>query len=628
MNSNLSLGFVEFYQESNDAPLINAVQNGTELLILTGEPDDRKESLRQLEHDLSSKNSVLISCQPQDSTFSQIIDSICQHLKLPTEKDRSSQIKTIKQYLYVFLKQGQSVVLIIDQADQLKADVFSRLLIFYHSMQSCHLPLHLVISGGPELARRVTQLSATHPVTATMGFRHFHANAPDGPSPRRGEFAADEPAKPASNNTATEHEDDPSDTIVVQWPSFQNTDLSDTNGAKSLYLKPSKIEPAIERAEPEPTFVMDTVPNRAAELVASEKHTKPSGEWMPVRKTAAVGLLALLVGVSALMIVRYLQNSDSTNTAATTATANTAQPLSVLGNNTDILESDSAAAPTFLIEAESRLEPSVTTADPGLPDSRPEPVDPSVTTVASVPTDDPAEPILDSSLEAAVDSVPLDSRLESTLGSSASTLPVDSPVDSSASSPEPADAESFSATPPLFGNQAFPTEAIAAILTETVATTLPKAIAAILPEADGTSEVARTDAADTRLEPLPETADALKSPDNAREKTDSELAVASFEPIASTIPVEEYIRMGKRMLELSDIVAARLYFEAGARAGDAQCMLAVGMTYDPVVLHELGLLSFYAQPDEATRWYNQALGAGVSEAGERLEILRNTHTAQ
>ena len=594
MNSNLSLGFVEFYQEKGDAPLINAVQNGTELLILTGEPDDRKESLRQLEHGLSSKNSVLISCQPQDTTFSQVIDSICQRLNLPADIDRSSQIKALKQYLYASLEQDQSVVLIIDQADQLKADVFSRLLIFYHSMQSCHLPLHLVISGDPELAQRFTQLSAAHPVTAKVGFRHFHTTAQDRLSPHRGKFAADEPDKAASNNAATGHEDDPSDTTVVQWPSVQNTDLSDTNGTKSLYLKPSKSEPAIERAEPESTLVMGTVPNRATELVASEKHTKPSGGWMAVRKPATIALLALLVGASALMIIEH---SDFPNTIATISTPSTEQPLSILGNNTDNSESDSAVAPTFLAEAESRLELSVTAVDSRVPDSRPEPVDSAVMTVASAPTDDLAQPILDSSSE---------------------------------SNPEPADAESFSAMPPLFEDQVFPAEAIAAILTETVATTLPKAIAAILPETDGASEVARTDAEDSGLKPLPETADALKSsPGNAREKTDAELAVASHESIAaSTIPVEEYIRMGKRMLELSDIAAARLYFEAGARAGDAQCMLAVGMTYDPVVLRELGLLSFYAQPDEAARWYNQALGAGVSEAGERLAILRITHTAQ
>ena len=58
---------------------------------------------------------------------------------------------------------------------------------------------------------------------------------------------------------------------------------------------------------------------------------------------------------------------------------------------------------------------------------------------------------------------------------------------------------------------------------------------------------------------------------------------------------------------LGDVAAARLYFEAGALAGDAACLTAVGTTYDPRVLNQRGLKGVYADPNKATEWYQKAL---------------------
>ena len=76
------------------------------------------------------------------------------------------------------------------------------------------------------------------------------------------------------------------------------------------------------------------------------------------------------------------------------------------------------------------------------------------------------------------------------------------------------------------------------------------------------------------------------------------------------------------MLKLGDMAAARLLFKAGAEAGDVQCLIAVGTTYDPLVLQKRGLKSVYADPAEAMAWYTKAKDAGSEQAIQRLDALR------
>ena len=49
--------------------------------------------------------------------------------------------------------------------------------------------------------------------------------------------------------------------------------------------------------------------------------------------------------------------------------------------------------------------------------------------------------------------------------------------------------------------------------------------------------------------------------------------------------------------------------------------MAVGKTYDPRVLSELGVLGAFADPAAAAQWYERALAAGDDEASRQLEAL-------
>lgn len=80
---------------------------------------------------------------------------------------------------------------------------------------------------------------------------------------------------------------------------------------------------------------------------------------------------------------------------------------------------------------------------------------------------------------------------------------------------------------------------------------------------------------------------------------------------------------GDMLLMLGDIASARLFYEAAVNAGDIPSLVAVGSTYDPVVLNRLGLRGFHADPVKAAEWYLRAREANATEeADKHLNGLR------
>lgn len=79
---------------------------------------------------------------------------------------------------------------------------------------------------------------------------------------------------------------------------------------------------------------------------------------------------------------------------------------------------------------------------------------------------------------------------------------------------------------------------------------------------------------------------------------------------------------GDLLLTRGDVASARLYYEAAASAGLAAAITAIGKTYDPVVLGELGIKGFRAEPIKAVEWYLKGEKAGNPEDTERLNELR------
>lgn len=83
-----------------------------------------------------------------------------------------------------------------------------------------------------------------------------------------------------------------------------------------------------------------------------------------------------------------------------------------------------------------------------------------------------------------------------------------------------------------------------------------------------------------------------------------------------------YMNNGDLLLTQGDVASARLYYEAAANAGFATAITAIGKTYDPVVLGELGIKGFHAEPIKAVEWYLKGEKIGNPENTERLNELR------
>jgi hypothetical protein len=80
---------------------------------------------------------------------------------------------------------------------------------------------------------------------------------------------------------------------------------------------------------------------------------------------------------------------------------------------------------------------------------------------------------------------------------------------------------------------------------------------------------------------------------------------------------------GKEFFAAGDLVAARILFTRAAKAGDAAAAVAMGATYDPVVLAEHGVRGVASDLDKARAWYERAKAMGSSEGPRRLEVLAN-----
>jgi TPR repeat protein len=67
--------------------------------------------------------------------------------------------------------------------------------------------------------------------------------------------------------------------------------------------------------------------------------------------------------------------------------------------------------------------------------------------------------------------------------------------------------------------------------------------------------------------------------------------------------------------------AARVVLRRGAEHGDPQATLALGGTYDPVVLKKLGIVSHHADLAQAREWYRKAASLGSADASLRLDQM-------
>jgi hypothetical protein len=95
-------------------------------------------------------------------------------------------------------------------------------------------------------------------------------------------------------------------------------------------------------------------------------------------------------------------------------------------------------------------------------------------------------------------------------------------------------------------------------------------------------------------------------------------------PSESTLDPAEVGRLlsrGQAFLNQGDVSAARLALERVAEAGEARAALALGATYDPVILKRMGMVGIKPDVEKARSWYERAASLGSAEANQRLIAL-------
>ena len=105
----------------------------------------------------------------------------------------------------------------------------------------------------------------------------------------------------------------------------------------------------------------------------------------------------------------------------------------------------------------------------------------------------------------------------------------------------------------------------------------------------------------------------------------SEALKTTAAPVQKLSPaeVELLLKHGQQFMTFGDIAAARVAFRRAAEAGDAAAALAMGATYDPLVLNRIGALGVRADPGLARTWYERAKDFGSPEAPRRIDMLAN-----
>jgi TPR repeat protein len=83
------------------------------------------------------------------------------------------------------------------------------------------------------------------------------------------------------------------------------------------------------------------------------------------------------------------------------------------------------------------------------------------------------------------------------------------------------------------------------------------------------------------------------------------------------------MQQGEQFVASGDLASARLVYRRAAEAGDAAAALALGATYDPVVLAKIGVRGMGADIEKARSWYEKAKEFGSPDAPRRLEMLAN-----
>ncbi len=116
---------------------------------------------------------------------------------------------------------------------------------------------------------------------------------------------------------------------------------------------------------------------------------------------------------------------------------------------------------------------------------------------------------------------------------------------------------------------------------------------------------------------------ALPSPALPSQLPDQATPAAKPERELDPEAIKLLLQQGEQFVASGDLVTARLVYRKAAEAGNAAAALALGATFDPVVLAKIGVRGMGADVEKARGWYEKAKEFGSPDAPRRLEMLAN-----
>ena len=95
-------------------------------------------------------------------------------------------------------------------------------------------------------------------------------------------------------------------------------------------------------------------------------------------------------------------------------------------------------------------------------------------------------------------------------------------------------------------------------------------------------------------------------------------------PVSLSLASDEIamlLKCGKDAFSTGDLAAARLLLRRAAEAGSAEAALALGATFDPLVIRRLGAIGAAPDAAQARQWYQKAVALGSTTASQPLATL-------
>jgi hypothetical protein len=118
-------------------------------------------------------------------------------------------------------------------------------------------------------------------------------------------------------------------------------------------------------------------------------------------------------------------------------------------------------------------------------------------------------------------------------------------------------------------------------------------------------------------EPLPAAVPPVPAPQSASPPASSDAVALQLD----SDEIATLVKRGKSFLTDGDLASARLLLRRAAEGGSAEAALALGATFDPLVIQRLGAVGAEPDIERARKWYQKAAELGSTAASQQLAKL-------